>query len=151
LIMDNTMRAISRYLAITLLINGSLFAKAAPQIASTDTATPALMAPNGDATKSLKIFFGRQKLPNEGITLKGLQPFEYEEFTTRSDQIITKAVVHLHFTPSPSLIPLESQLKIYLNGELMGVVPVTAEQLGKPNQVEILLTPCISKILTRLS
>ncbi len=48
----------------------------------------------------------------------------------RSDEVASKAVLNLEYTPSPSLLPVQSQLKVYLNDELMGV-PVTKEQLGK--------------------
>ncbi|STL20476.1 cellulose synthase regulator protein [Escherichia coli] len=40
-------------------------------------------------------------------------------------------MLNLEYTPSPSLLPVQSQLKVYLNDELMGVLPVTKEQLGK--------------------
>lgn len=49
----------------------------------------------------------------------------------RSDEVVTKAMLNLEYTPSPSLLPVQSQLKVYLNDELMGVLPVTKEQLGK--------------------
>ncbi|RYI60920.1 hypothetical protein EVV31_07900 [Klebsiella pneumoniae] len=32
-------------------------------------------------------------------------------------------MLNLEYTPSPSLLPVQSQLKVYLNDELMGVLP----------------------------
>ena len=49
----------------------------------------------------------------------------------RSDELVANALLNLEYTPSPSLLPVQSQLKVYLNDELMGVLPVTKEQLGK--------------------
>ncbi|STW03988.1 cyclic di-GMP binding protein [Klebsiella grimontii] len=48
--------------------------------------------------------------------------------------MVAKALLNLDYTPSPSLLPVQSQLKVYLNDELMGVLPVTKEQLGKKSQ-----------------
>ncbi len=48
-----------------------------------------------------------------------------------SDEVVSKALLNLTYTPSPSLLPITSQLKVYLNDELMDVLPVTKEQLGK--------------------
>ena len=42
---------------------------------------------------------------------------------------------------SPSLLPVQSQLKVYLNDELMGVLPVTKEQLGKKVSAQIPIDP----------
>jgi hypothetical protein len=49
---------------------------------------------------------------------------------------VSKALLNLEYTPSPSLLPVQSQLKVYLNDELMGVLPVTKEQLGKSQRAD---------------
>lgn len=63
--------------------------------------------------------------------LRGSHPEGAVEFGMRSDEVVAKALLNLDYTPSPSLLPVQSQLKVYLNDELMGVLPVTKEQLGK--------------------
>ncbi|TIN67530.1 MAG: cellulose synthase regulator BcsB, partial [Mesorhizobium sp.] len=45
------------------------------------------------------------------------------------------------YTPSPSLLPTQSQLKVYLNDELMDVLPVTKEQLGKKTLAQVPINP----------
>ena len=42
-----------------------------------------------------------------------------------------KRCSNLDYTPSPSLLPVQSQLKVYLNDELMGVLPVTKSNCRK--------------------
>ncbi|WP_194830476.1 cellulose biosynthesis cyclic di-GMP-binding regulatory protein BcsB, partial [Klebsiella quasipneumoniae] len=48
----------------------------------------------------------------------------YLEFGVRSDEYVSQAILDLEFTPSPSLLPIESHLNIYLNDEIMGVIPL---------------------------
>lgn len=71
--------------------------------------------------------------------MNGVNPLGYIEFGMRSDEIVSDAKLKLEYTPSPSLIPVQSQLKVYLNDELMGVLPITKEQLGKKTLAEITL------------
>lgn len=75
------------------------------------------------------------------FTLSGIQPDGYIEFGVRSDEVVTQATLSLEYTPSPALIPVESQVKIYLNDELMQVISITQEQMGKSNQVKIPIDP----------
>ncbi|MCS6057893.1 cellulose biosynthesis cyclic di-GMP-binding regulatory protein BcsB [Klebsiella variicola subsp. variicola] len=59
----------------------------------------------------------------------------------RSDELVANALLNLEYTPSPSLLPVQSQLKVYLNDELMGVLPVTKEQLGKKIRAQLPIDP----------
>lgn len=63
------------------------------------------------------------------------------QFSLRRDEIATGASLNLIFTPSPSLIPVESQLKVYLNDELVSLITVTKENLGHKNQLSVPLVP----------
>lgn len=92
-------------------------------------------------TRTLQLLFNKEGINQAGFSLKGIQPEQEIEFTVRKDEIVTKALLKLQFTPSPSLIPIESQLKVYLNNELMGVITITSAQLGKSSAVEIPLDP----------
>ncbi|WP_217645471.1 cellulose biosynthesis cyclic di-GMP-binding regulatory protein BcsB [Oceanisphaera psychrotolerans] len=59
----------------------------------------------------------------------------------RSDEVVSRATLDLAFIPSPSLIPGESHLRVYLNDEMMGVVPIEREQLGNKSRVQVPLDP----------
>ncbi|AZP42256.1 cellulose biosynthesis cyclic di-GMP-binding regulatory protein BcsB [Rahnella aquatilis] len=75
------------------------------------------------------------------ITLRGIQPNGQIEFGVRSDEVVTQATLNLEFTPSPSLIPVQSHLKVYLNDQLMGVEVIDKDQLGKKNHLQMTIDP----------
>lgn len=111
------------------------YAAAAP-IALTATASD----PNAPLRDSLLNF--AQVAPSPGsMALRGTQPTSQIEFGVRSDEVVTRALLNLSYRPSPALIPTLSQLKIYLNDEMVGLVTLTADQLGKRNQTQISLDP----------
>nr|MBA2817617.1 Cellulose synthase regulatory subunit [Candidatus Pantoea persica] len=75
------------------------------------------------------------------MTLRGNQPTGQIEFGLRSDEVVTRALLNLSFRPSPALLPTLSQLKVYLNDELVGLITVTPKQLGKENQTQLAIDP----------
>lgn len=89
-----------------------------------------VVAQNGPS-RDVKLTFAQIAPPPGSMVLRGINPNGSIEFGMRSDEVVTKAMLNLEYTPSPSLLPVQSQLKVYLNDELMGVLPVTKEQFGK--------------------
>ncbi|MDN0086843.1 cellulose biosynthesis cyclic di-GMP-binding regulatory protein BcsB [Yersinia nurmii] len=85
--------------------------------------------------------FAKLAPPPGNFSLGGVKPDGQLEFGVRSDEVVTQATLNLEFTPSPSLTPIESQLKVYLNDELMNVTAITREQLGKPNRIQLSIDP----------
>ena len=63
------------------------------------------------------------------------------EFSLPKNGLGLQAVLHLQFIPSPALIPVQSQIKIYLNDELVDVIAISTEQLGKLNSADIQINP----------
>lgn len=99
-----------------------------------------VVAQNGPS-RDVKLTFA-QIAPSPGsMVLRGINPNGSIEFGMRSDEVVTKAMLNLEYTPSPSLLPVQSQLKVYLNDELMGVLPVTKEQLGKKTLAQMPINP----------
>lgn len=92
-------------------------------------------------TRDVKLDFARIAPPPGSMVLRGVNPDGSVEFGMRSDEVVNKAMLHLEYTPSPSLIPVESQVKVYLNDELMDVLPITKEQLGKKTQAVVPVDP----------
>lgn len=66
-----------------------------------------------------------------GLSLSGTVPRRDVRFTIKRDEIVTKSELKLFYTPSPSLIPVRSQLNVYLNGVLQKSIPIKKEDLGK--------------------
>ncbi len=130
-------------LKAVVLITISLLSQTAPAIAQ-ETTTQGLIATSADAaapSRKMQIFFNQKTLLQGNFTITGLNPENRIEFTVRKDELVSQAQLNLQFTPSPSLIPIQSQLKVYLNEELMQVISLTADQLGKSNQVVVPIDP----------
>ena len=106
--------------------------------ASASAPQPAVPAGLGNAAWpwSRSDTFAQLGNPND-LLLSGTHNAATIEFQVRSDRIVRSAELDLGFTPSPALLPTLSHLRVYLNGELMGVVPIGKDQLGKPSQVRL--------------
>ena len=92
-------------------------------------------------SRDVKLTFAQIAPPPGSMVLRGVNPNGGVEFGMRSDEVVSKALLNLEYTPSPSLLPVQSQLKVYLNDELMGVLPVTKEQLGKKTLAQLPINP----------
>ena len=92
-------------------------------------------------SRDVKLSFAQIAPPPGSLVLRGSNPNGGVEFGMRSDEVVSKALLNLTYTPSPSLLPITSQLKVYLNDELMDVLPVTKEQLGKKVTAQVAVDP----------
>lgn len=92
-------------------------------------------------SREVKLTFAQIAPPPGSMVLRGTNPNGGIEFGMRSDELVSKAMLNLEYTPSPSLLPVQSQLKVYLNDELMEVLPVTKEQLGKKTLAQVPINP----------
>ncbi|WP_455818680.1 cellulose biosynthesis cyclic di-GMP-binding regulatory protein BcsB [Pseudomonas cerasi] len=110
----------------------------APTVPEAQVTPPTLPAP---PVRESALNFDKIAPYPGAFSLRGTQPQGQIEFGVRSDEVATKALLTLHFRPSPALIPTQSHLKIYLNDEMVGLVTVTAEQLGKENQAQVAIDP----------
>lgn len=110
-----------------------------PAAVATPEAAPVVVedAPSRD----VKLSFAQIAPPPGSLVLRGSNPNGGVEFGMRSDEVVSKALLNLTYTPSPSLLPITSQLKVYLNDELMDVLPVTKEQLGKKVTAQVAVDP----------
>ncbi|MGE6108064.1 cellulose biosynthesis cyclic di-GMP-binding regulatory protein BcsB [Aeromonas sobria] len=84
------------------------------------------------------------------LSLSGVVPDGLADFTVRRDEVVTRADLAVDYTPSPSLLPLISQLKVYFNDELMGVTAFNQEQMGQLSQASFALDPRYAKDFNRL-
>jgi len=73
--------------------------------------------------------------------LLGVRNTEHIEFGVRRDRLVTDASLQLDYTPSPALLPNLSHLRVYLNDEMMGVVPVEKDQPGQRVRRQLPLDP----------
>lgn len=133
-----------------LLLGTATVAQAVPQPAApvapqaaVQTALPVandLLMPNAPLRAS-QLLFNQVAPPPGSMTLRGTVPTSQIEFGVRSDEVVTRALLTLNYRPSPALIPTLSQLKVYLNDELVSLITLTADQLGKENQAQLAIDP----------
>lgn len=85
------------------------------------------------------------------LRMTGLSPRLNFSFAMRADEILTAAELMLNFTPSPALLPIQSQLNVYLNGQLQQSLAISAEQCGKAVQAEVPLNALLLKDVNDLT
>ena len=73
-------------------------------------------------------------LANDGATAS-------VSFGHRSDELATRATLRLRYAYSTALAPGASQVRLILNGDTIGNLPVTAEGAGKPLARELSFDP----------
>ncbi|MBU3823586.1 MAG: cellulose biosynthesis cyclic di-GMP-binding regulatory protein BcsB [Candidatus Oceanisphaera merdipullorum] len=106
--------------------------------ATVDSAVAELAADSAVASRSAELTFSQLRPEHDkNLVLRGVNPEAFIEFSARSDELVSSAVLNLSFTPSPALIATQSQVKVYLNDEMMGVLPITEQELGRRNHVQI--------------
>jgi hypothetical protein len=108
------------------------------------------VAPPQAPARDVQLRFANVAPPPGAFVLRGISPEGQIEFGVRSDEVVSKAQLYLEFTPSPSLIPIESHLKVYLNDQLAGIVTITKDQLGKSNRVLMDIDPLYISDFNRL-
>lgn len=121
----------------TLSADQSVVGQVMPGVRGANAPVVAENAPSRD----VKLTFAQIAPPPGSMVLRGINPDGGIEFGMRSDEVVSKAMLNLEYTPSPALLPVQSQLKVYLNDELMDVLPVTKEQLGKKTLAQVPINP----------
>lgn len=140
-----TMTRVNGWFTALLLGTATLSCAAAQDAASANPAeaAPVQAAPQnpGAPLRDSRLDFTQLAPPPGSMTLRGSQPSGQIEFGVRSDEVVTRALLNLSYRPSPALLPTLSQLKVYLNDELIGLITVTPEQLGKAIQTQLAIDP----------
>lgn len=112
-----------------------------PAVAGEVEAAASANTPPAAPVRSSELLFSNVAPAPGSFKLQGTRPDGQIEFGVRSDELVTQAVLHLSYRPSPALLPTMSHLKVYLNEELAGLVTITPEQLGKENQATVNIDP----------
>lgn len=86
----------------------------------------------------------------QDFKIYGLSGLENLQFTLPRNQLVAKANLELIFTPSPALVPQVSHLRIYLNDELIQVVPIQTQLPGKQQSQSIALDPAFLSTYNRI-
>ena len=65
------------------------------------------------------------------MRMTGMNNRHYFNFSVRRDEIVSDASIVLTYTPSPSLIPVWSQLNVYMNGQVQESLAIGKDEVGK--------------------
>ncbi|MBO7172792.1 MAG: cellulose biosynthesis cyclic di-GMP-binding regulatory protein BcsB [Burkholderiaceae bacterium] len=79
------------------------------------------------------------------LRMTGTNNRHYFNFTVRRDEIVSDASLILNYTPSPSLIPVWSQLNVYLNGQVQQSISIEKDEVGKHVTKRVELNPKMIK------
>ena len=131
----------SRFISKSLVASLALLAVACAQ-ADANLAAPAASPAQAGSVPSWNTNHSFEQLgrPADSLLL-GIHTSDQIEFSVRRDRIASDAKLQLNYTPSPSLLPEVSHIRVYLNDVLMGVVPIQKDQLGKPVTQSLPLDP----------
>ena len=129
----------SCYFSKTLVASLALLATVCAQ-AATALAPAAPAAVSNVPSWNTAYSFEQLGRPADSLLL-GIHNSDQIEFSLRRDRIASDAKLQLEYTPSPSLQPQISHLRVYLNDVLMSVVPIEKDQLGKRVNQSVALDP----------
>ncbi|MBB5941603.1 cellulose biosynthesis cyclic di-GMP-binding regulatory protein BcsB [Xanthomonas sp. 3307] len=116
----------------------------APAAAATATSLPAPAERERSATlKQLGIDYE--------MTLRGIQGSAGIPFSTRTDEVVQAANLHLVYSYSPALLPDLSHLKVSVNGVTVAALPVSRENAGKLQQSDVPIDPRLISDYNRLN
>lgn len=122
-----------------------LFAAAFPASAQEPAGRLRPATAAGDAVDAAPVRMRSYTLPAlEKQTAMRLLPTEEAVpimFGRRTDETVIKAVLKVRYLHSPALIPQQSQIRIRLNGDVVGVLPFTRENAGREVTRELPLDP----------
>lgn len=140
-----TTTGINRWVAALLLGSATLSCAVAqestPVMVTGETAVQSLPQQPAAPLRSSQLSFLKLAPPPGSMTLSGTRPSGQIEFGVRSDEVVTRALLNLSYRPSPALLPTLSQLKVYLNDELVSLITLTPEDIGKQNQMQLAIDP----------
>ncbi|MDQ1094606.1 hypothetical protein QE400_004019 [Xanthomonas sacchari] len=116
----------------------------APAAAATATARPAPVERERSATlKQLGVDYE--------MTLRGIQGSAGIAFSTRTDEVVQAANLHLVYSYSPALLPDLSHLKVSVNGVTVATLPVSRENAGKLQESDVPIDPRLISDYNRLN
>ncbi|WP_374618402.1 cellulose biosynthesis cyclic di-GMP-binding regulatory protein BcsB [Pandoraea sp.] len=113
-------------------------AAASPDSKANAVAVPPLTTPPGTSQRTVTF---AQLGQTDGLRLRGTEGTGDVNFGIRLDQTVASALLRLRYTYSPALIPDLSQIKVYLNEELIATLPFNKQDGGKNLVRDIPLDP----------
>lgn len=122
-------------LCLACSFTAALAVPAAPPAAAVPAAAPAA---GPEATRRLTL---SSLGAGAAVALRTTDGRATLRFGVRADELVTRATVKLRYAFSPALIPSQSHLKLTINDEVVGVLPMTRENAGRTLTAELPVDP----------
>jgi hypothetical protein len=127
----------SRYLKIIIEVAALLWAlSASPALGAGETSATAAAH---STLREVRLRFS--DLGIDSIALHGVQSSASINFGIRADEVVVGAALNLHVIYSPSLLQDLSHMRVSLNGQILGVVPLTKIDAGHDVERTVSLDP----------
>ena len=105
----------------------SLFAAILITVVITTNAAAAEPSPASVSRRTPFTHFGSKPV----LELRGNSGAASVDFGSRADELVTRAAFHIRYSYSPALIATRSQIRLTLNDEVIGLLPVNPENAGR--------------------
>jgi hypothetical protein len=88
---------------------------------------------------------------NYTMHLRGIEGSDSVSFDVRTDQVVTRARLHLEYSYSPALLPDLSQINLMINDQVAASLPVPKESAGTLQQQVLDIPPHLITEFNRLT
>ena len=85
------------------------------------------------------------------LELRGNAGAASVDFGSRSDELVTRATFHFRYAYSPALVAAQSHIRLTLNNEVIGLLPVVPENAGRAVSQDIDVDPRLFVGFNRLT
>ena len=137
----NVTRLVSSKISLTACLVALLFASGAQAASSPDETEQAVQAVQGftPAARSYAKSFDEMGLGS--YELIGLNNDAYLNVGVRADEVVESATLELNMSYSPAMLEGLSHFKVYLNNEVVGIIPLPKQASPEPVVQRLTLDP----------
>lgn len=121
--------------ALLFAVLSAVTALAAPRAA--DPSAAATAAPADGVRRTPFTHFGARPV----LELRGDAGAATLDFGLRADELVTRAVLRFRYAYSPALAPSQSHIRLTLNDQVVGLLPVSADGAGRPAEHAVDVDP----------
>lgn len=114
--------------------------------------TSAVISPaaNPDAMETRRILFS-ELAKKEDLPLRNADGHAMLNFGIRNDELVHSMTLHVRYMFSPALIPVESHVRVLVNDQAVGVLPILKDRGGDLIDADLNIDPRLLSSYNRIS
>lgn len=119
---------------------------------ATQATTSAVISPaaNPDAMETRRILFS-ELAKKEDLPLRNADGHAMLNFGIRNDELVHAMTLHVRYMFSPALIPVESHVRVLINDQAVGVLPILKDRGGDLIDADLNIDPRLLSSYNRIS